>query len=351
MEKSELEHRKLEVDYNKSLAETEKLRRDLDTYNERFEIEKKKVYSERNRFWAETFRLVAIVIITSATTYLVNNSIEDHKKNNEVIFDDYKSFKTDQQKFNDPLTNLTAKKQLACDMLDEYKDLEFDRVQSFLNKLSAVCGANNMQASQNHIDAGVNNSKVSAALQEQFKIVEQSKNHIDERLKTASGDEKKKLVESNAKTEKTLDSIATLPQVAALSAQTQAVTKTFTDQANVVNNIVKDNSNQKMEDGYPETIWFKENYFLVIDDMKIVLEEIIDNGTIRVSMCRSTTSEVCPIDKQIDLAKYGGQITNDQPLEINENGYKYIIRLDHVGHAGKNPFTKAAYITVEKYSK
>jgi ethanolamine utilization protein EutQ (cupin superfamily) len=349
MDKSELELKKLEADLHNSLLESKKLNRDLDTYNERFEMEKKKVYSERNRFWAETFRLVLIVVITSGTTYLINNSTEDHKRNNEVIFDDYKSFKTDRDKFNNPLNDLTEKKRLACHMVQEYADLDYDKVKSFLTSISKLCGSTNFQASQNKINSGISASKVDSSLKKKFAIAEKSKSDIEEKLKSASAPEKKKLNADRAITVRLLDSIASLPQVSALSVQSEEVTKSVSQQTKIVNDIVKENSSSKLEDGYPQTKWFKTNYFLVIDNMKIVLEEIINDGAIRISMCRSVTSEVCPIDNQIDLSGYSSRITADKPVEINENGYKYIIRLDHTGSAGKNPFTKAAYITIEKY--
>ena len=50
----------------------------------------------------------------------------------------------------------------------------------------------------------------------------------------------------------------------------------------------------------------------------------------------------------------GGQkvsINTDRVYTFSHNGFDYLVRLDKIGKAGKNPFKLAAYITFEKYGK
>ena len=44
-------------------------------------------------------------------------------------------------------------------------------------------------------------------------------------------------------------------------------------------------------------------------------------------------------------------LTSGETIIMEHNGYRYQITLNYIGAAGRNPFTKAGYITVATYKK
>jgi MinD-like ATPase involved in chromosome partitioning or flagellar assembly len=88
--------------------------------------------------------------------------------------------------------------------------------------------------------------------------------------------------------------------------------------------------------------WFKEGYFLQFEDIRISLK-VLDKKTesITVEICNTTTDLYCrPLVKEKTISK-------GESFTFSKGKYKYVLTLNRIGAAGRNPFTKAAYISFE----
>jgi hypothetical protein len=96
---------------------------------------------------------------------------------------------------------------------------------------------------------------------------------------------------------------------------------------------------------YSNSTWFKVGYFLQFENIRVSLNSISEKGMIQVEICEMMGPGVCksPIgDQPVRI-----ELTNAYPFSYRSSNY--MIRLDKIGKAGKNPFNLAAYITFEKY--
>lgn len=98
----------------------------------------------------------------------------------------------------------------------------------------------------------------------------------------------------------------------------------------------------------PVTKWCKENYYIEF------------NGTLRVSVTNvnpksnSITVDLKDIetsDNNPAIIREKVTISSGETIIVEHNGYRYNITLNYIGAAGRNPFTKAGYITVATYTK
>ena len=94
---------------------------------------------------------------------------------------------------------------------------------------------------------------------------------------------------------------------------------------------------------YFDEQWVKEGYYIVFGEIKIKLEKFENNNTIAVlSTCQTATSNNCAaLESNIRVAV-------DKNYKFNFNGYVYKIVLQKIDHAGKDPNTLAAYISLIK---
>jgi MinD-like ATPase involved in chromosome partitioning or flagellar assembly len=98
---------------------------------------------------------------------------------------------------------------------------------------------------------------------------------------------------------------------------------------------------------YSNSTWFKEGYFLQFENIKVSLENLLEGSSIEVAICDQVGSDQC-------RSPIGGKnviISIDHVYNFSYNNFDYVVRLDKIGKAGKNPFKQAAYITFEKYKK
>ncbi|MEO1021476.1 MAG: hypothetical protein AAFW89_02955 [Bacteroidota bacterium] len=101
--------------------------------------------------------------------------------------------------------------------------------------------------------------------------------------------------------------------------------------------------------GKPITRWCKKGYYVEF------------GNTLRLGINELTSGSIIFNLKDIEGDKRNNPqfIENNAEVELSEgeiytltyDSYRYEISLDYIGSAGKNPFTKAAYITVTTYKK
>lgn len=95
----------------------------------------------------------------------------------------------------------------------------------------------------------------------------------------------------------------------------------------------------------PDVQWFKEGYYLLFKSLKVTLLKLNESaGTISVQICKvQDDPQVC-----------GAEIIASQTLglgnsfDFSAEGKQYRLSLVAIDRAGRNPFTKAAYITLEE---
>lgn len=132
------------------------------------------------------------------------------------------------------------------------------------------------------------------------------------------------------------------------SIDSTAIVTLNASQKAITPSVVKDKEISYTLLGDPLTKWCKAGYYVEF------------SNTIRVSV-----SKVTPGSNTITVDLKDISVSNDHPPFIRENvniasgetilvdhgNYRYQIKLNYIGAAGKNPFTKAGYITVATYRK
>jgi len=344
----EIQNLKQKADLDKVLLETEKLRKDLLTYEERFDVEKKKVYSDRNRFWAETVRLLGISLISGLITYFINRATEEQKKINTMQAQEHKLFSERRDKIFDNKNN-EDRGNAACNLFENYKATNIENIKSDLIEVKQICDDNKViEEDQKNIDKKNEEIKeiVGVAVIDSINKTEKEKKEIEELAKVAKGKDRIALTKKQDELENQLDSLIINNQaLKPLSEATETITENIKEQALVINQVGSKKNNEKISQlGYPKTSWFKEGYFLIFDDMKIVLN-VLSKDQILFSLCASTS----PVECQDKIETDFDYINFTTPLKFSRNGFDYTISLERIGSAGKNPFKKAAYLTFEKY--
>jgi len=102
--------------------------------------------------------------------------------------------------------------------------------------------------------------------------------------------------------------------------------------------------------GAPVTQWCKEGYYVEYNNsLRIGINDLNTNTQqIKVNFKDIENNEVKSIPPNV---KKSVDITVGQMFTLNHGNYRYQITLNYIGAAGRNPFTKAAYITVATYKK
>jgi MinD-like ATPase involved in chromosome partitioning or flagellar assembly/predicted membrane protein len=107
-------------------------------------------------------------------------------------------------------------------------------------------------------------------------------------------------------------------------------------------------SNNGPDTVFRNSTWFKKGYYLQFENIKVYLEDLSkSNQTITIQVCDFVGPLLC----KDPILNPNPIVTLNTPLNFTYGGYNYVINLDRIGSAGKNPFTPAAYISFLKYKK
>ena len=91
--------------------------------------------------------------------------------------------------------------------------------------------------------------------------------------------------------------------------------------------------------------WFKDGYYREFNGtLRVGLNSLDGNAQVIYVRCSDIDGDVLKGYENVPIALGAG-------CTIIDADFKYIISFDFIGAAGKNPFTKAAYITVTTYKK
>jgi hypothetical protein len=357
-DRNELEKRKLLLDIRKVEYENQMLERDIESYYQRLENEKGKQKMESRRFRDETIRLVAISLITAATTLLINRLSQRDKTQSEILVEKTKHCIEMAEKIQDKARPTDEIRSLSCNFTPDCGSLNDPMFNNFKEQCRHLCSELSSQltlATKDSLNVPIVNrisNTASSEAKTALDKLEDSLNKLKQSEKITTNTNTQRNIAANIRAiDNQMDSILEeIPEAPELAAQSKSISEQYTRQTEQVNvSIEKTKSfNDKItqEPGYPQSNWFKEGYFLVYDQFKITLTELQKNGTITIDICNSTTPERC---KNFIAKKL--KASTGSPAEFDFGAYRYLVRLDHIGNAGKNLFKPAAYITVEKYKK
>lgn len=102
----------------------------------------------------------------------------------------------------------------------------------------------------------------------------------------------------------------------------------------------------------PQTLWCKEGYYVEFNNtLRIGISDLNNSKktiTVNFKDIENGAETQIPPSESSNSNKVLN-VGENYPLDYNK--YRYQITLNYIGAAGKNPFTKAAYITVATYKK
>lgn len=127
---------------------------------------------------------------------------------------------------------------------------------------------------------------------------------------------------------------------------TDSILRVF-QKINLISTPVKSDNNYYLI-SQAQTQWCKKGYYIEFNNTLHIDIINLDVRTqkIKIDLKDSDGKQDSPSVIQNNLTLSVGQVIT----QYNAN-YRYEITLNYIGHAGKNPFTKAAYITVATYKK
>ncbi len=98
--------------------------------------------------------------------------------------------------------------------------------------------------------------------------------------------------------------------------------------------------------GTPVTKWVKKGYYVEFSERLRIGVKALKKNSITVNLKDIQDAQTDPILLKNSLTLSEGEIWIE-----NRDDYRHQITLNYIGAAGKNPFTKAGYITVATYKK
>ncbi|TND09345.1 MAG: hypothetical protein FD123_1307 [Bacteroidetes bacterium] len=329
----------------KDKAELDRIKTALEiaSFHERQAFEKKK-------YRTETIRIFAIAIMTSLITLGTTYLFKEFDRVNAQVGSAQKELADLKKEFAGK-TDPEQKRQFACSIAgiynpqnDSYVEKEKKRFQQFCDTMTKTLAAIETQGSK--IDQTDTSSVENRELIAKIDAYEKNINDLEAQKSMAKTKDEQQDIEAKIKS---IDSeirkeATTSPEINAAVKSTEAISKNrvlqimLMDKADEV--VRATNSVKKYE-----VQWFKEGYFLQFDDMRILLQYLDKKIGIQVEVCQTNSPGKC--DKPIVTKAW---VSMDKPLGFTSGNFRYELRLQAIDHAGRNPFTEAAYITLEKFS-
>ena len=318
---------------NKDKEELEKIKTaiDIHTYSAKQEIEKRKYTSDN----LKAFGLALFTAtITLGSTFIIK-SFEKCANDKSDLIKEFNSLKK-----QIILAEGKEKVNLCCYVANEFENTsDINEIKLFKKSCDTICLKNDIIENKKttvalFTDDSTNLSKNKSALtllskneQEinslQLKKAIDPTLNIDKRIQVLNN-ETETIIAKNPDLKKAVDATAILD-----------------DNIVTTNKIIAETNNSLGSKNKTYSSWFKEGYFLQFDDIRILLQYLDKDIGIEVQVCNTTSSDIC---KQ--PLKNKAWIKKDKPLVFSVENKEYKIELNNIDHAGKNPFTLAAYITM-----
>ncbi len=345
------ESKKNDFESNKLDLESQKAQKDLDTYEERlkldvnkFNLEQKKINYDYKKFLGETVRVVLLSIIPLMGTYFITKlQLSEARRQQQV-----NQFKEDKKIF-DTIKGLEEKGKAACNLYEEYNEVDIFEIKLQLKKVKELCNLNqSFDPNENKFELPTNTTK-------KIEAVESEKATVKQNLKNASKKDSVGLIAKQNQLNTQLTSITTnAPVQENVAKATENFTQSITTQielANKSSDIPKVVQNDFVLLKSPETQYCKEGHFIPFNNSLKIEVDYLSSRDQEIEVIFTDIED----NKEIPINN-----TNEKPIRISVGDtytlnygdhYRYLVTLNYIGAAGRNPFTKAAYITVATYKK
>jgi hypothetical protein len=295
------------------------------------------------RYRAETLRMVVMALITSALSVFTTFYLESKRSAETERKSQKEEFKLLVEKFHDANGD-SIKNSVACRLANFSNTYDDPEIAIQIGDFQPVCMQKEKQDSvRKELAQALSNIKSSPAnterAQAQLGKYEQKQQELEQKKITASVEERKKLNNDIAQLNFTMDSVAK-------TANLETALKSTSQIEQSIKQIGEINKNITGTDSRKNTAWFKEGYFVLFSNYRILCQYLNKKDGIQVSVCNTATQADC---KTTIITQ--AWIKYDEALLFTDGGNTYRISLDAIDHAGKNPFTLAAYITFEKLNR
>ncbi len=296
---------------------------------------------ERKKFKTENFRFFSIAILTAIISLGSSYFIESFKRDSN----NYQSVITNfdlLERYYQTEKDKTTKDKLACELGDFRNTIKDTKIENGKKKYDSICkmlaGLHEQKEKISNVDT--NKPIIKNALTEIDKNAESIRN-LQKKLLTAPTVEKNKLNEKIIEANKNIEAIVNnIQEVKDAARLTDNIEKSVRQEIKINTEQQQEASTKNINKS--EVTWFKIGYFLQFENFRITLQYLDKKLGIQVGICTTNNGSDC--EKTI-LTK--AWVEFDKPLGFTENGKSYRINLEAIDHAGKNPFTLAAYITFE----
>lgn len=297
---------------------------------------------EKHKFRTENLRFLGIALMTSLISLGASYLIETFKQKNANIAEVKKEFK--ELKFIFHNAHVQKQHELACELAEFDNSINDSTINKGKRKFSEICqSAQDIKESSSKI-AEVDTTSASAkSTIASLDAIDRELQVLKQKEKSATGTEQVKIKKEITKVNERINTLVKEdPLLKSAIASSENIEHNIR-QIESASQALAEPKDQAARSGSKSPVkWFKEDYFLQFGSYRILLTKLDKSSGIQVQVCKTNGSEDCK-----DPLLSNTWVRYDSPLQFSDNGKDYRINLVAIDHAGKNPFTLAAYITFE----
>lgn len=322
----------------KDKADLDKIKAALEIYQS-----EDKYAFERNKFKTENLRFFGIAILTAIISLGSSYFIESFRQKNTNKEDVKKEFSELKKSY---LTEKDKNKQneLACALAyfdNSVKDKNIENAQTNY-KLICTSVSNILQQTQVISNTDTSSATVKEALAK-LDIFDKKLQKLTQQKKSGSAADQSKITQQINEVNNDVNKVAnSIPEIKQALKSTENIEQNVKQIETVNSGIIEQQTSSGESSSKSSVVWFKEGYFSQFNEYRILLQYLNKNLGIQVEICNTTDASICQTPL---LTK--AWVKYNSPLQFSDNGHSYRLNLEAIDHAGKNPFTLAAYITFE----
>ncbi len=346
-EQEKLNYKKLQAEFDKVLLENQLKEKDISHYQERLNIERTKSNFEIRRFKQETIRLLLLTLISAGLPGLFIFLIKEKENSYEMNVELYRQFLVKKGEIFKK-TSVQERSNAACDVCKEFSNSGVKQVENSMLQLNRLCTI--LDSLQRKEKQSNDTAHISNTVKTEIEKTERQTLRFKQLINTASKAQDNEAVglyqDSLKKANKQLDTLissnAALKNSVTASEHIMRTIIEQTKQASPVPTIFSKTKQYSLI-GTTETKWCKDGYYIEFNNTLRIIAKDVDykNGVVRVDFKNAYEPN--------DPIETGRTIQVGETYILDAKPYRYIITLNYIGSAGKNPFTKAGYFTVDTY--
>jgi hypothetical protein len=309
----------------KDKAELDKIKTALEIYQS-----EDKYAFEKNKFKAENIRFFTIAILTAVISLGSSYLIESFRQKNTSKENIKKEF-TDLKKSYLTEKDKNKQNELACALADFDNPVKDISIENALKDQTQII-ANTDTSSAVVKEALVKLDNYDKELQK-----------LTQQQKSGSAADQSKIAQQINEVNNNINKVAgNVPSIKIALQSTENIEQNVKQIETANNIIIKQQTSTENNSTKSSVVWFKEGYFLQFGEYRVLLQYLDKNLGIQVEICKTSESSICQVPlRSKTWVRFGS------PLQFSDNGKSYILNLEAIDHAGKNPFKLAAYVTFE----